>query len=491
MSVETQRAPRLFPLARPAGLEPWLLGALMLGGAALRFSTLDLQSFWHDEAVTVGRVLAPGLGATLGHVPSSEATPPLYYALAWLWTKVFGSGEVGIRSLSALFGTATIPVAWWAGRALVSRAAGLGAAALVAVSPYMVWYSQEARAYALLVLLCAASLGFFAEAMRRQGGRSLGWWAVVSALALLTHYFAIFVVAPEAAILLWLLPERRRAVAAATAGVAVVGAALIPLAVHQADRGHDGWIAQISLGTRIKDTGRQFLLGYSGSPSRALSVVVALLALGAGGLALRHALRSRDRGWWLVLAIAVAALALPLAAKAVGADYVFHRNLIGAWAPLALVVGTAAAVPRFGPLALAGLCAALLALTIAVDVDTKLQRADWRSVARAIGGAPQPRAVVAPSIGDDPLAYYLPGRTTIERGRASPRVSEIYVVGFTAAPRSAARRVPAGFVRGGRTRVGAFTIVAYVAAAPRVVARARLAEARLGMGHAAVLVQAR
>src|SRR5207302_880034 len=150
------------------------------------------------------------------------------------------------------------------------------------------------------------------------------------------------------------------------------------------------WIAQISLGTRIKDTGRQFLLGYSGSPSRALSVVVALLALGAGGLAVRHALRSRDRGWWLALAIAAAALALPLAAKAVGADYVFHRNLIGAWAPLALVVGTAAAVPRFGPLALAGLCAALLALTIAVDVDTKLQRADWRSVARAIGGAPQP-----------------------------------------------------------------------------------------------------
>src|SRR5205085_12080443 len=124
----------------------------------------------------------PNLFTTLVHVPSSEATPPLYYALAWLWTKLFGSGEVGIRSLSALLGTATIPVAWWAGRTLVVRAAGLGAAALVAFSPYMVWYSQEARAYALLVLLCAASVGFFAEALRARGGRAVAWWAVVSAL---------------------------------------------------------------------------------------------------------------------------------------------------------------------------------------------------------------------------------------------------------------------------------------------------------------------
>ena len=115
-------------------------------------------------------------------VPSSEATPPLYYVLAWVWTKLFGSGAVGIRSLSAVFGTVTIPVAWWAGRTLVARAAGLGAAALVAFSPYMVWYSQEARAYALLVLLCGISLALFAQALRRPESRWLAWWAVASAL---------------------------------------------------------------------------------------------------------------------------------------------------------------------------------------------------------------------------------------------------------------------------------------------------------------------
>ena len=114
--------------------ELWWLAGLVALGAGLRFSTLDLQSFWDDEAVTVGRVLAPSLFTTLGHVPSSEASPPLYYVIAWGWTRVFTHSEVGIRSLSALLGTATIPVTWWAGRALVSRRVGLAASAITAVA---------------------------------------------------------------------------------------------------------------------------------------------------------------------------------------------------------------------------------------------------------------------------------------------------------------------------------------------------------------------
>ena len=457
--------------------------ALTVAGAALRFSTLDLQSFWHDETVTVGRVLAPSLFTTLDRVPGSEATPPLYYALAWAWTKLFGSGEVGIRSLSALAGTATIPIAWWAGRALIGRAAGLGAAALVAVSPYMVWYSQEARAYALLVLLCALSLALFGELLRGREGRWLAWWAVASALALLAHYFAVFVVGPELVLLLWLLPERRRSILVAGGAVAAVGLALVPLAVHQADQGHDGWIAQIPLGTRLKDTGKQFLLGYSGSPARALSAVTAVLLALAGALALWRG-RVR-RGWWLAVAVGAAALAVPLAAKAVGADYLFPRNMIGAWVPLAVALG-AAALSRAGALALAALCVALLALTIAVDIDTKLQRADWRGASEVIGAARAPRAIVVPALGDDPVSYYSRA-AKLPRGAAT--VPELDVLGFTAAPRPRDRGVPAGFRRVERRRVGRFTLVRYRAAAARRVGRPELARARLGTGHAAVLVQ--
>src|SRR4051794_25543224 len=180
-----------------------LLIALTLAGAALRFATLDLQSFWYDESVTAGLVHR-GLWGVLDRIPGSESTPPLYYVVAWLWTRVFGSGEVGIRSLSALLGTAAIPAFYLAARELArSERVGVGVAALAAFNPLLVWYSQEARAYALVMLLGALSLSFFARLLRGFETRWLTWWAVTSSLALTAHYFAGFLVVPEVAWLLW------------------------------------------------------------------------------------------------------------------------------------------------------------------------------------------------------------------------------------------------------------------------------------------------
>src|SRR2546430_13763252 len=115
-SGRAERAPGRTPgagaLARSLRTHPelWALGAIVAGGIALRFSTLGLQSFWADEAVTGGRVLRPSLWSTLGQVDSSEATPPLYYILGWLWTRGVGHSAVGIRSLAAGFGPGTVPV---------------------------------------------------------------------------------------------------------------------------------------------------------------------------------------------------------------------------------------------------------------------------------------------------------------------------------------------------------------------------------------------
>ena len=87
----------------------------------------------------------------------SESAPPLYYALAWLWTQVAGTGEFGLRSLSAAGRGRDGPGRLPARRASCAAAApAIFAAALVAVNPMLLWYSQEARAYALLGLFCAA-----------------------------------------------------------------------------------------------------------------------------------------------------------------------------------------------------------------------------------------------------------------------------------------------------------------------------------------------
>ena len=110
-----------------------------------------------------------GFGGMLSGVVDTESTPHLYYVLAWLWAKVFGSGEVGLRSLSALLGTAAIPVAHRAAAELISERVGLVTAAIVATNPFLVWYSQEARAYALLILTASVTFLLFVHALSDPG----------------------------------------------------------------------------------------------------------------------------------------------------------------------------------------------------------------------------------------------------------------------------------------------------------------------------------
>ena len=140
-----------------------LIGLVAAAGASLRFSTLDTQSFWYDEGLTV-HLVRSSFGPMLSGVRNTEALPPLYFVLAWVWKRVFGDAEIGLRSLSAVAGTLTIPVAYAAAKALAGRRVALIVAVLAAVSPALIFYSQEARPYALLTLFSVASLLYFARA---------------------------------------------------------------------------------------------------------------------------------------------------------------------------------------------------------------------------------------------------------------------------------------------------------------------------------------
>ena len=103
----------------------WIVAGLTVLAAGLRFATLGLQAYHHDEIVTASRVLRSDFWHAMDAVGFSESAPPLYYALAWLWTQVTGTGEYGLRSLSALAGVATVPVAYLIGAELRDRRAGI------------------------------------------------------------------------------------------------------------------------------------------------------------------------------------------------------------------------------------------------------------------------------------------------------------------------------------------------------------------------------
>ncbi|HEY5816546.1 MAG TPA: glycosyltransferase family 39 protein, partial [Solirubrobacterales bacterium] len=270
-------------MARARSRAFWIVAGLTVLAAGLRFATLGVQAYHHDEIVTASRVLRADFVHAMEAVGFSESAPPLYYALAWFWTQLTGTGEVGLRSLSALAGVATVPVAYLLGAELRGRRAGLLAAALVAVNPMLLWYSQEARGYALLVLLTSVAALYFVRALDSGRRRDFTGWGIAAALALATHYFAIFPLALEAA---WLLWRRGRAAVAGLWIVALAGLALAPLAIHQMLAGRAEWIGGRSLGHRLWEAGVTFLVGETGDiiarPEIVLPAVVPLLAALAG-----------------------------------------------------------------------------------------------------------------------------------------------------------------------------------------------------------------
>ena len=438
--------------------------ALTLAAAAFRFSTLGVQSFWLDEAATVVRIRL-SFGGMLRSVLREENTPPLYFALAWVWGRLFGTSEVALRSLSAIFGTATVPLSCVAVRELVSRRAGLIAGAVVAVSPLLVWYSQEARAYALLALLTAASFLFFVRALREPRTRWLALWAATSGLALLTHYFAVFPVAVETVWLLVASRSRRAALVAAAAGLPL-GAAALPLAVHQAQH-QSPW--EGTLRSDVPWVAKTFLIGETGAApfARPAYVAGALVLVGLVLAALRTDEQERS-GVVVALGVGACAAAIPLLLAQVGVDYLNTRNLIEVWLPLAAVYCAGYAARRAGVLGLgaaAALVGVLAAISIDIAVDENAQRDDWRALVRTLGSpASQRLVIVEPSRERRPLDLYLPARPAPERPLAR-EVDVVVMQGWTALP-----FWPHGFRRAAPVRVQHFVLVRFRSDRPREVA---------------------
>lgn len=484
-------------IRRIAASPPLLaLGGIVVLGATLRFATINLQSYRYDEAVTVTRVLHPSLFDTFSAVPRSESTPPLYYLVAWFWSRPFGTGEVWMRSLSALAGTASILVVYLAARALpLSRRAALIAAALVAVSPVLVWFSQDARAYSLVFLLTALSFLFFARARRSGSRRDLAWWAAFSALALAAHYFAGFAVIAEAAVLLW--GSNRRAVAVALLPIAAMGALLLPIALEQREHAHAEWISSQPRDERLERAVAKLVGSDNGDehgPRATDPVPLAVpLALAVVSLMLLLILGSSEERRVAGVAAAVGgiALALPLLLALLGSDYVDGRNLLPVFVPLLVLFG-AGFGPRRAGLAGLGLAAALclcgLLFTIEIDRLPRLQREDLRNAAAAVGPLERGKVVVANRYSASwPLRYYLGAHVATKL----PPLREIDLVGSRTAAEQHAGLVPPAFHEVEAKPVSYdFTLTRYRSSHPARVPLVLLRRGALvgGGGRASVLV---
>jgi mannosyltransferase len=292
--------PREASVNQSAGAPPvrqahWLILLLLLAaGVAVRFLHLVSKPFWFDECFSV-EVARIGWGDFLRLLWWREANMSLYYALLRIWLH-FGQSEFFIRGLSGLIAVATLPAIYWLSRMLYNRRVALIAAALFAFNAYSVRYAQEARGYALFLLLATLSSGFLIAFLREPSRRNRLGYVLTSILAVYAHFYALLLVAAEWLALRWLGgPDRsspQRSAQMRRAWIAI-GLAVLPLLIFVAKTGAGPirWIPRPGFRDVL-----EFYEHLAGASNWVLPVLFAVAGI-AAVVPVRKQLLARDHDW--------------------------------------------------------------------------------------------------------------------------------------------------------------------------------------------------
>jgi mannosyltransferase len=167
--------------------------ALITGVAgALRFHSLSAKSFWFDEGVGVAIARLDWYNF-VRILWRREANMSLYYLFLRAWLH-FGGSEFWVRTLSVLFAVLSIPVIYSLGKRLFDTRTALLAATLLAINAYHIQYSQEARSYPLMVLLCMISSLYFLKCLADPSRSNRLIYILSSGLAVYAHFYSVLLV---------------------------------------------------------------------------------------------------------------------------------------------------------------------------------------------------------------------------------------------------------------------------------------------------------
>jgi 4-amino-4-deoxy-L-arabinose transferase-like glycosyltransferase len=388
---------------RRAGL---ILLAVTLVGLAFRLFAWG-HSLIGDELSTLWIVREFGLSGTVGEVSSdAEISPPLYFVLAWFATQL-GSAPELVRLPALIAGTAAIPLSYLLGLRLSGRTAGLAAAAVMALSPFMVTFSATGRAYSLMVAMLICSTLAMLAAMRSGRAR---WWvlfALFTSLAMYSHYTAVYFLAAQLAWLLFVSPSSRIPGVLATGGAVLLYLPWVPSMLDDLDSPTLPILEAIQ-GTALSDKWlgvKQLLAGQpliDPSNLALLLVAAGLVVLAVGlvtgarrkvGIEVSGPTPRQALALLLLLTFSTAICEALLALA--GTDTFGARNLAATWAALPVLAGFAAAVatPALGitgaVLLLAGLAVGAVKVT-----DPDSASLDFKSAAAYIDREAAPGDVI-------------------------------------------------------------------------------------------------
>ncbi len=188
----------------------WLI-AMVLAAALLRFWALGSKGLWYDESITAAMTHLSIPEIVRFHWQSAFTHIPGWYILLNLWAKVFGTSEAALRLPSVIAGVLAVPLVWQVLRAAcrTDRGSRLLGAGLVAFSPLLVLYSQEARMYAIAVTLALASVYLSMRLTGRSDAITLAAFIVVNWAMLVFQYYFVLLIGIEGLFVLMLAVTRR------------------------------------------------------------------------------------------------------------------------------------------------------------------------------------------------------------------------------------------------------------------------------------------
>ncbi len=420
-----------------------LVAGLTAAGLVFRLSDFS-QGLFADELSTAWVLGGRSLGQVLTVVHSNdEITPPLFFVLAWLSSKL-GSNPDLIRLPSLIAGTASIPLVYLVGARTVGRAAGAVAAAVFALSPFMIYYSTEARSYALMIALVLCAILALLAALERDGLWAWVAFAVAAAAAMYSHYTAAF---PLAAMGVWALvfhPGRRRNVLIAGVGAAILFAPWIGGYLADARSPTTQILSALSPFTFawVRQSIENWAIGFPYVQQASIpGTTAALIALfgvvvGVAGLAGRLLADWRRRrppllawvrgvpaGWALIVMLAIATPLGEAIYSALGPNLLGARNLNASWPGLALAIGAVLTAPG-GVVSVVAIALTLAGFGIgtARTLQDRWARPDFQAAADYINSHAGPGDVVVDDSALTPVpltgldVYLHPGHPEVRLG---------------------------------------------------------------------------
>jgi mannosyltransferase len=287
---ETKENKLIAFLRQPLILEWFLVLIFTVVAFFLRRVGLGTQSLWFDEADLIDRA-SKDLPTIFGTFLKAGENGPLYTLFMHFWLDIAGNSEVAIRTPSMIAGTLAIPVMFLVGKTLCNRWVGLTAAFILTVSPYNIWYSQDAKMYPLALLLSLASIWLFLKGVQTW---KTGWWvayALITTIGFYIHVMLALIVIVQI-IYYWLRREYWRETPKMTRRKALTAFGCLtlpylPIAVWQTRAIWDGtvgetWFRPVGLLEMFNSLGRRFGVNRSTEPWESLGALIfaALVALG-------------------------------------------------------------------------------------------------------------------------------------------------------------------------------------------------------------------